>query len=110
MIKFIVGVVLGLAVAAMYPQQVASQFEKLRGIFVTANAGSTEAPQPSPREAEPTSPPAEKKGTGADTEKTTSTGKSDPALDYQAPAEQRAVNSAQWLELYSQIFKSQEGR
>lgn len=110
MFKLIIGVALGLTVAVMFPGQVASQLDKVRGL--AANVWFAETPRLAARETEPLPPLAEKKAAGADAERTPSAPvNADPALDYQTPSEERrALQQAQWLDLYSQAFGLREGR
>lgn len=111
MFRLLIGFVLGLAVAAMYPEAVASQLARLQGVFNTVNVKTAELPRPVSRETEPLPPLAENKGAGATPERTPPVpGSADSALERQTRSERRAVNAHQWLELYEQIFKSQEGQ
>lgn len=111
LIGFAIAFALGLAVAVMYPEVVASQITKVQGVLNVMNIKTAELPRPAPRETEPLPPLTEKRDAGAGTERAPPVpGNTDPALDYQTRSERRAVNAHQWLELYEQIFKSQEGQ
>lgn len=111
MFRLLIGFVVGLAVAAMYPEAVASQLARIQGVFNTVNVKTAELPRPVSRETETLPPLTGNKGAGATPERTPPVpGNADPALEYQTRSERRAVNAHQWLELYEQIFKSQEGQ
>ena len=111
MFKVIIGFALGLAVTVMFPELVANQVAKVQGLFNVVNVKTATLLQPAPREAEPLPSLMEKRDAGAGSERASPVpGNTDPALDYQTRSERQAVNRAQWLELYAQIFKSQEGQ
>lgn len=111
MLRLLIGFVLGLAIAALYPEAVMSQLARIQGVFNAVNVKSATLPQPVSRETEPLPPLTENKSAGAAPERTPPMpGKAEPALEHQTRSERRAVNAAQWLELYQQIFKSQEGQ
>ena len=108
MFKLIIGFVLGLTVAVMFPELVASQIAKVHGVLNVVNVKTATLLQPAPREAEPLPSLTEKRDAGASPERASLvSGNTDPALDYQTRSERQAVNSAQWLELYTQTFKSE---
>lgn len=111
MFRLLIGFVLGLAVAATYPEAVASQLARLQGVFNMVNVKTAELPQPVSRETDPLPPLPDNKDAGTTPEGTPPVpGNADPALEHQTPSERRAVNAHQWLELYEQIFKSREGQ